>query len=181
MDLFFIMSIYLLGSIPSAYLVGRAKSDIDIREQGSGNVGTMNTRLVLGTLPALLVLGMDMGKGAAAVFLARWLGYDVMMAAFLAVAGHTYPVWLKFRGGKGLATAAGAVIAAGLFLVLIPFLSAFLLSYLLLKQVDQASLLGVLAAVIYVFCTGVKLFLFADGLGHFDPPRFCHQQVPPPG
>lgn len=158
MEFLIILIAYLLGSFPSAYLIGKVKSNIDIREQGSGNVGTMNTRLVLGTFPALMVLGLDMGKGAAAVYLARWVGADVMLAAFAAVTGHIYPIWLKFRGGKGLATAAGSVMAAGLPLAVIPFVIVFLPTYLSRKQVDQASLPGVLAAAVYVIFTGVNYY-----------------------
>lgn len=158
MDWVCIISAYLLGSFPSAYLVGKIKNNIDIREQGSGNVGTMNTHLVLGTIPALLVLGLDMGKGAAAVYLSRWMGTDLMLAALLAVTGHIYPIWLKFRGGKGLATAAGSVTAAGMPLLVLPFAVVFLLTYAFLRQEDQASLLGMLAAAVYVLFTGVNYY-----------------------
>ena len=105
-----IMISYLLGSIPSAYLLGRIYG-IDIRRTGSGNVGTMNTRATLGWKPAGLVLLLDLAKGMLAVYLAGIAGIDLMLAGSMAVLGHVCPLWLKFKGGKGLATGAGALIA----------------------------------------------------------------------
>ncbi len=138
---------YLLGSIPSAYLLGKIYQ-IDIRTKGSGNVGTMNTRAALGWRPALLVLVMDLAKGMTAVYLAHIAGVDLMFAASMAVIGHVYPVWLKFKGGKGLAVAAGALIAAGSPLTVIVFPVFFLLTYPLVKKDDLISLLGTAAAAI---------------------------------
>ncbi len=144
---------YLLGNIPSAYLLGKIYQ-IDIRTKGSGNVGTMNTRATLGWRPALLVLIMDLAKGMAAVYLAQVAGVDLMFAASMAVLGHVCPVWLKFKGGKGLAVAAGALIAAGYTLTVIVFLIFFLLTYPLVKKDNWLSLLGTAAAAVIstIFC-----------------------------
>ena len=104
---------YLLGSIPSAYIAGRLKKGIDIREVGSQNMGAMNVFYKVGIVSGLLVLAVDIGKGAAAVALARWLGVPVMvemLAGATAVIGHGFPVWLKFRGGRGGATLIGVFI-----------------------------------------------------------------------
>ncbi len=109
---------YLLGSIPSAYLIGRIRKGIDIRKVGSHNMGAMNTFYNVGFFSGLLVLVMDIGKGAAAVALARWLGVSFEMelvAGVFAVIGHNLPVWLKFHGGKG-----GAPLI-GVFFFLMPW------------------------------------------------------------
>ncbi len=105
----------LIGSLPTAYLVGRYAGNIDIRRHGSGNVGTMNTGEVLGWHWGLIVFIIDLAKGIAVVYLARWSGLDPLLMASAAVAAHCYPVWLRFRGGKGLATSLGAVLAMPAF------------------------------------------------------------------
>ena len=126
-----IIGSYLFGSIPSAYIAGRLRKGIDIREIGSRNMGAMNVFYKVGIVPGLLVLAMDIGKGAAAVALARWLDTPViveMLAGTIAVIGHGFPVWLKFRGGRGGATLIGvlfflmpwgAPIGLSIFLVLL--------------------------------------------------------------
>jgi len=104
---------YLIGSFPSAYLAGRFRRGIDIREVGSRNVGAMNVFYKVGFVAGLLVLAVDIGKGAAAVALARWLGVPMIVELFAGVAaviGHSFPVWLKFRGGRGGATIIGILI-----------------------------------------------------------------------
>lgn len=154
-----ILAAYILGSIPTAYLLGKYIGNIDIRTQGSGNVGTMNTRLVLGWIPAILVLTIDVMKGVGAVYLARWAGSDVMPAAFMAVLGHIYPVWLKFQGGKGLATSLGTLTAAGQLLLVLPFVILFAISYPLLKDVDKATIIGILATGSLSIYMGTDLFL----------------------
>jgi len=109
---------YLLGSIPSAYLMGRIRKGFDIRQVGSHNMGAMNVFYNVGFFSGLLVLIADLGKGAAAVALARWLGVSFgmeLVAGVFAVLGHSFPVWLKFRGGKG-----GAPLI-GVFFFLMPW------------------------------------------------------------
>jgi len=104
---------YLLGSIPSGVLVTRALGLGDLRRIGSGNIGATNV-LRTGSRPAAaLTLLADMAKGALAVLAARhWGGPDAAQAAALAaVLGHLYPIWLRFRGGKGMATLLGVVTA----------------------------------------------------------------------
>lgn len=108
-----IVAAYLMGSLPFSYLVVRLMRDRDIREMGSGNVGATNTLRAVGTLPALGVLLLDMGKGAIPVFTALHLGaptWAVAGSALAAVVGHVFPVYLGFRGGKGVATALGALV-----------------------------------------------------------------------
>ena len=104
---------YLIGSFPSAYLMARFRKGIDIRGVGSKNVGAMNVFYKVGFAEGILVLAMDIGKGAVAIALARWLGVPVIAELFAGVAvvmGHSFPVWLKFHGGKGGATIIGILI-----------------------------------------------------------------------
>jgi glycerol-3-phosphate acyltransferase PlsY len=103
---------YLLGSIPFAYLAGRAKG-IDLRTVGSGNLGAANVFRTLGRRMGIAVMAADIGKGAAAVLVAKALtgGPWPAVAAGAAMAGHIFPVWLRFKGGKGVAVGGGALIA----------------------------------------------------------------------
>ncbi len=102
---------YLLGSIPFAYIVVRLRTGKDVRTTGSGNVGATNTLRAAGILPALAVAVLDIAKGVIPVLLMRHFnpaaGWEGAVAV-AAVSGHCFPVWLRFRGGKGVATAAGA-------------------------------------------------------------------------
>ena len=104
---------YLIGSFPPAYIAGRLRRGIDIREVGSRNVGAMNVFYKVGFAEGILVLAVDIGKGAAAVALARWLGVPMVAQLFAGVAaviGHSFPVFLKFRGGRGGATCIGILV-----------------------------------------------------------------------
>ena len=104
---------YLLGSIPSAYIVTRLVSGKDIRKLGGGNVGSLNTYLEVGVLPSLVVITMDIGKGAASVAIAYWLleasPIFVMLAGLAAVIGHNWMLFLKLSGGKGMGATWGAL------------------------------------------------------------------------
>ncbi|MFN7676979.1 MAG: glycerol-3-phosphate 1-O-acyltransferase PlsY [Cyanobacteriota bacterium] len=112
---------YLLGSIPSGYLAGRWLAGIDIRDQGSGSTGATNVLRVVGKGPALVVFLFDVLKGTAAVVLAKavlgdagWNGTGldgwVVAAGLAALAGHSWPVWLGWRGGKAVATGLGMLL-----------------------------------------------------------------------
>ena len=105
---------YLLGSIPSAYIAGKLTKKIDIRTVGSHNMGAMNSFYNLGKSVGIMVLAADVLKGVAAVALADLLldipNLYMFICGFIVVLGHNYPVWLKFKGGKGGATAIGAMI-----------------------------------------------------------------------
>ncbi len=113
-----LVAAYLLGSIPFGYLIVRAKEGGDVRESGSGGTGATNVTRRAGKKAGIITLLLDAAKGAAAVGLARWLGatdfeinWLVAGAAVLAVVGHCFPVWLGFRGGKGVATGVGVFLA----------------------------------------------------------------------
>lgn len=112
---------YLLGSIPSGYLAGRARG-VDIRTVGSRNVGATNVFRTLGRGMGIAVMVADTLKGLAAVLLAQWLTGEPwpVLAAGLAMVGHVFPVWLRFRGGKGVAVGLGTLIG------LLPVVSAIL-------------------------------------------------------
>jgi glycerol-3-phosphate acyltransferase PlsY len=105
---------YLIGSIPFAYLVTRARGGPDIRTVGSGNVGATNVSRVRGTKAALVTALLDVSKGAVPPLLAAASGAGVAasgVAGVAAVVGHLFPVWLGFRGGKGVSTTLGACLA----------------------------------------------------------------------
>lgn len=104
---------YLLGALPTAYIAGRLKLRKDIRKIGGGNVGALNATRELGLKIGIIVLLMDAAKGAGAVLIAKYLGVSqiwVFLAGFAAVVGHCWPVYLKFRGGKGAATTIGVFL-----------------------------------------------------------------------
>ena len=105
---------YLLGSIPTAYIIARWRRGIDIREVGLRNMGANNIIREMNWAWGMLVTVVDMGKGAAAVYVARAFGLELpwqLAAGFIAFLGHNYPVYLKFRGGKGTAAMIGVCFA----------------------------------------------------------------------
>ncbi|HEV8344183.1 MAG TPA: glycerol-3-phosphate 1-O-acyltransferase PlsY [Candidatus Binatia bacterium] len=104
---------YLLGSIPTGFLLG-SFSGIDIRKAGSGNVGATNVARVVGKKQGVITLLVDVAKGFIPVLIASRLGFDLTVTGLVALAalvGHLYPVFLKFQGGKGVATALGIFLA----------------------------------------------------------------------
>lgn len=110
-DLFVMGGAYLVGSVPSGLWVARRIAGWDVRERGSGNIGATNVLREAGVVPGLLTLGLDVGKGAAAVLAARAMASGASipdLAGLAAMLGHVFPPWLGFRGGKGAATGAGA-------------------------------------------------------------------------
>lgn len=109
-----VVAAYFLGSIPTAYLMGWTLRGIDIRAVGSGNVGATNVFRTIGKMAGISTLLIDMGKGLAAVELALlFCGGDLwpLLAGVAAVAGHSWSLWVNFRGGKGVATSAGVFLA----------------------------------------------------------------------
>ncbi|GEN33713.1 MULTISPECIES: glycerol-3-phosphate 1-O-acyltransferase PlsY [Aneurinibacillus] len=106
---------YLLGSISFSILVAKKIAKIDIRQHGSGNAGATNTLRVLGKGPGIAVLLLDAAKGAIAVGVAHWLtgGNDwvIVLSGIAAILGHNWPVFFGFRGGKGVATTIGTLLA----------------------------------------------------------------------
>jgi glycerol-3-phosphate acyltransferase PlsY len=159
---------YLLGSIPFGYLIVRAKEGTDVRETGSGGTGATNVSRRAGKMAGVITLLLDALKGALAVLLARWLAADdfginwwVAAAAVLAVFGHCFPVWLGFRGGKGVAT------GVGVFLSLYPLAVAcagviFILVVALTRYVSLGSILATAAFPLFIWLLSLYVRPGAD-------------------
>lgn len=158
-----ITSAYLIGSIPTAYIVGRLLRGVDIRQFGSGNVGATNTFRVIGRIPGLMVLAIDIMKGfICATYVADFFMYIVpvtrpelykVFAGLAAIAGHNWTVFLKFKGGKGVATSAGVVMG------LIPniFWFGFLVWAIVLSITGYVSVASIIASI------SVPIFTLAFG------------------
>jgi len=155
---------YFLGSIPFGLLLGRLFSGRDVRSAGSGNIGATNVARVAGPVTGILTLLLDAAKGALAVYLAARLSEQsstwMMIAGLCALVGHCFPIWLGFRGGKGVAT------AAGVFLVLSPlsFLGAVILFVLVVLYWRFVSLGSISAAA------AMPLLIYFLWAPHHAPP-----------
>lgn len=166
---------YLLGAIPFAYLVTRALTGKDIRYEGEGNVGARNVMHVVGRGPGFLVLALDVAKGAAAYWVGRRFGSGDMalyLTGFALMFGHGFPVWLRWRGGKGLAAAAGFLLqmwpysvlgAAAVFVIARMFIPDFNLAFTvagvalpLLTFLEGNDLQGLLFIVFFLGVAGLK-------------------------
>lgn len=151
--LLLIISAYLIGSIPTAYWIGKWFFNIDIREHGSKNMGASNTFRVLGSVWGIIVLIIDMGKGIAAVQLAHavessdWLGSESsfwkLLFGLVAVGGHIFPIFAGFKGGKGVATLFGVVLAIQPWTALIS-VAAFVIVVFLTKYISLGSIIAVI-------------------------------------
>jgi glycerol-3-phosphate acyltransferase PlsY len=147
---------YLLGSVPFGYVLVRIFRKEDIRAKGSGNIGATNVvrsgAKGLGTLTFLL----DALKGAIAVLAAGWMfasipaQYTAAVAAFCAILGHIFPVWLGFKGGKGVATALGVFLALA-WLPALAGLGVFIVVFALFRYVSLASILAAAAFPVFAF------------------------------
>jgi glycerol-3-phosphate acyltransferase PlsY len=146
---------YLSGSVPYGYILTRLVAGVDVRQVGSGNIGATNAARAGGKGLGLVVLALDVLKAVVPILLARWLlsgsphaNLWVTGVAVAAFVGHLYPVWLRFHGGKGVAT------GLGIFLVLAPWAAlAGLLAYVVMYVVTRISSLGSLAGTA-VCCLG---------------------------
>ncbi len=141
MEYLWLLAAYLLGAIPFGYLMVKLVRNVDVRQYGSGNIGTTNVMRLLGTPTAALVLLLDVGKGVVSV-LVPWLVWDSMeimlFAAFLVVLGHCYPVFLRFSGGKGAATGIGVMLSIPGFAL--PFIIVLLIAGALIGLTRYVSL-----------------------------------------
>jgi glycerol-3-phosphate acyltransferase PlsY len=155
-----IVAAYLLGSIPTAVWIGKAFHGIDVREHGSGNAGTTNTIRVLGWETGIPVLIIDMAKGWLAAMLPVFLKIAPtgsalitnfqILTGLIAIIGHIFPLYAGFRGGKGVATVAGAMLAIHPFLTLASF-GVFLIVLLLTGIVSVSSMSMGIAFPILLF------------------------------
>lgn len=153
---------YLLGSIPTAVWVGKAWYNIDVREHGSKNAGATNTFRVLGKKPGIVVLLIDVAKGALAVsiplILTNFIDESMLeqqdllqiVAAVFAVLGHVFPVFAGFRGGKGVATSLGIIIGIQPLSAAICF-STFLLVFVISRFVSLGAIVASACFPIVVF------------------------------
>jgi len=156
---------YLLGSFPSAYVASRIVKGRDIRQVDGGNMGTLNTLREIGLVPGLLVLITDVGKGVLAVLVAKWLGASevvIFISGFAAVVGHSWPVFLGFKGGRGGAT------AVGIYFGLVPLAAAISFGVLLLvvlltsnARLGLAANFTVQPFIIWAFGGSLALIIYA--------------------
>lgn len=169
-----ILAAYLLGSVPSSYLAGRARG-VDLREHGSGNLGATNAYRVLGAGAAVPVLLADLAKGFLPV--ALFPGWDgsgdpslAIAYGVAAIAGHVWPVWLGFRGGKGVATGAGVLVAlapmTSFIAVLVWIAIVALTRFVSAASIATATLVPLVAWLMraprstVVFCAAVAAFVW---------------------
>jgi glycerol-3-phosphate acyltransferase PlsY len=145
---------YLLGSIPSAYIIGRLMGKIDVRREGDGRISASAVHKRLGVVPFVLVVIMDVGEGVLAVLIAGMLTESliaVMIAGFAAVVGHNWSVFLKFKGGLGATTTYGVLVALVWWQVLVAAAIAFALFLIIRKSgLSTAILITGLSIVLLV-------------------------------
>jgi acyl phosphate:glycerol-3-phosphate acyltransferase len=147
-----LLSSYLIGSIPTALIVGKLVYGVDIRDHGSKNPGATNTLRVLGKGSAIIVVIIDVGKGALAAYLPLHFNLYVEPLYFglIAVVGHCFPIFAGFRGGKAIATTAGTLAVANFPLAVIVFITFFLVIFIT-KYVFFGSISVGLSLLIYSF------------------------------
>ena len=166
---------YLIGSLPTAYIVVKRRLDIDIRNAGSGNVGTLNAYEVTGTrMVGVVVLAVDLLKGALAIFAARIVFGNtpgiISYALVGVVLGHCFPVWLGFKGGRGLAPAAGAVLVVAWM-----FVSAWLIlwavGYLFSRNIHVGNIFAIVAVPVLGYF-GPEMIIGAAIAGGYSSSQF---------
>ena len=158
---------YVLGGVPFALLLARRVGGIDLRRAGSGNIGTANVLRTTHPALACAVLALDMGKGAVVVLLADGAGADDVTqaaAAAAVVVGHVWSVWLRFHGGKGVATAGGA------FFVLAPEATAvavavFAVAVVITRYISLASVVASLTLPVAVYGADAPAATVASAVG----------------
>jgi glycerol-3-phosphate acyltransferase PlsY len=167
---------YAFGSVPFAFILAR-RAGIDVRVAGSGNVGAANVLRTTGMPLGVIVMALDMLKGAATVLLASALGDTpsaMAAAGAAAIVGHIYPVWLRFRGGKGVA------VAAGVFAVLAPFATIAAASvFLIVVWTSRVISLGSVAATVTLpsaaALSGAPVSVIAAAIGSGSLILFRHR------
>ncbi len=176
-----LISGYLLGSIPTGYLVGRYLKGIDIREHGSGSTGATNVLRTIGKLPAIAVLAVDLLKGAIALELVyllynfdsrlvpeNWKYWLIVATALAAVIGHSKSIWLNFTGGKSVATTLGILLVMNP-LVALGSLATFLIILAIFRIVSLGSITAAIAVNILMiaFQQPIPYVLFAGLAGTY--------------
>lgn len=168
---------YIIGSIPSAYLLIKKKLDKNITEIGSGNVGAMNSYEVSGSkLIGIMVFLLDFVKGMAAVQLSKYLGwgsFEIMLfTAVFVVLGHNYSAFLKFKGGRGLATAAGAILVINPFTLILWLLMWIIAYYIIEKDIHLANIFASLISAILVFFAPYKFLSLINIHFYFEESEY---------
>src|SRR5499425_965193 len=170
MNTFALILAYLLGSIPFGYLIVKLASGADIRETGSGGTGATNVSRKTGKAAGVVTLAFDALKGAAAVLVARWItgeagtSWVVAAAAALAVVGHCYPAWLKFKGGKGVATGLGVFLAIAPWATLAT-LAVFIIVVWRTRYISLGSIIAAAFLPLWVLLN----HMWIEPVGHFAP------------
>jgi acyl phosphate:glycerol-3-phosphate acyltransferase len=155
---------YLLGSIPFGFIIVRFTAGADIRKQGSGNIGATNV-FRKSRWAGIGTLVLDLGKGYLAVLIARWMGGDAAwqaIAALAAILGHVFTVWLRFKGGKGVATGCGAYLAICPAAV-VTTLVVFALTVAATRYISLASILATGAFPLWAYLYGEPTSVLAWG------------------
>ena len=155
----FVLTAYLIGSIPFGYLFSKYISKIDIREIGSGNIGTTNVLRTGNKLTAILTLFFDVLKGFTPVWISMQFSSELYIyVAIFTLLGHMYPIWLKFRGGKGVATFLGLIFAISSYSGFL-FIFSWIIIALIFKKSSVSSLSATLLSSLYIFFYNSNLFL----------------------
>ena len=165
---------YLIGAIPTAYIFGRVLKGIDIRQHGSGNVGATNAIRVLGKVPGIIVLLIDIIKGIIPLtIIADTFGmtsvWERVLLALIVVCGHNWTVFLNFKGGKGIATSLGVLIGLTIEItvirpVLLWTLGSWIVIFLLSGYVSLASIIAAVVMPISMVLTNQRIELVALGI-----------------
>ncbi|WP_339327816.1 glycerol-3-phosphate 1-O-acyltransferase PlsY [Mammaliicoccus sciuri] len=154
---------YLVGCFPSGLVLGKLFYKKDIRQFGSGNLGATNTFRVLGKKAGFIVMFLDIFKGFIVVFFPIWFNVDIpsIFVGICAVVGHVFPIFLKFKGGKAVATSAGAVLAVHPILLIILAIIFFVILYLT-KYVSLSSIVAGISCFIGAIIIGDIPFLIVS-------------------
>lgn len=154
---------YLLGSVSFSIVIAKYVKGIDIRQHGSGNAGATNTLRVLGKGPGLLVFFLDIAKGVAAVWIGQGLGQNAwipVLCGLAAIAGHNWPIWFRFKGGKGIATTVGVIAT----LAFVPALCAGIVAIVTIALTRYVSL----GSLLFAALTPLFISIF-----YFSVPLLC--------
>ncbi|MCJ1780211.1 glycerol-3-phosphate 1-O-acyltransferase PlsY [Mammaliicoccus sciuri] len=154
---------YLVGCFPSGLVLGKLFYKKDIRQFGSGNLGATNTFRVLGKKAGFIVMFLDIFKGFIVVFFPIWFNVDIpsIFVGICAVVGHVFPIFLKFKGGKAVATSAGAVLGVHPILLIILAIIFFVILYLT-KYVSLSSIVAGISCFIGAIIIGDIPFLIVS-------------------
>jgi glycerol-3-phosphate acyltransferase PlsY len=161
-----IIASYLIGSVPFGLVVSKLLFKQDLRKLGSGNIGATNVLRNYGTKPFIAVMLLDMGKGIASVAIGRALGLNptlALIAGLASIVGHNWSLFLKFKGGKGIATSGGVIIAAYPWQVSVAVVGMFVLIVLITRIMSVGSIAGALT-----FPVSTAIVLWND-MGEYWP------------